>query len=288
MDDTQNNVTNTGPTIDQLKATLGVQQTATPDVGGVPSTPPTQPKVVDTDKVEVKTPTSEPSASATAAPAAAQTPTVEEAVVVTPPAPEVKKEEPAPITPPVVVTAPVPAPAPVPTPTPAPAPVTPPTPAPVAPVVQEEVAVEAEPVVVDEDNVQVAKLNGMLAEIKVALSKPGKIPPDFRDAAKKVAIMTQFVITFPKVPVLDALLKFVQDNLNGVCAPSNFLKGGTTLGETDEQQSAYLYLLFHDIASKRLLAINSASVIQVLKKQEFVGYYNRKQAGIRAVAAAAA
>ena len=203
------------------------------------------------------------------------------------PAAVVEKTTPA--TPPVATTQPVAAPAAKPEEKPVPikAPETvkekPTDPAVVAPVVEADPVVEVPVESVDDpvdDDEQVTALKIQLAAFAKLVGRPGKSPEDFKSAAKTAVQFTQFVIKYPKVPVLDALLAFFEENIDGACNPKNYMKGSTTLSRTDEQQVGFLYGLFSDLARKQSVKINSGLVVQILKKPEIVGYYNRRISGL--------
>jgi hypothetical protein len=150
------------------------------------------------------------------------------------------------------------------------------------PTTLEPVAVAETITVADDEHVQTLKIQ--LAAFSKAVMRPGKKPEDFRNAATLAVQITKHVIQYPKVPVLDALLDFFRDNMDGVCAPTNFMKGSTTVGHSDERQVGYLYNLFSDLANKTVVRISNAQVINVLKKPEIAEYFNRKMAGIRQAA----
>lgn len=133
-----------------------------------------------------------------------------------------------------------------------------------------------------EDTEQVTRLKLLLIDLKAGLSARGKTPEDFRNAAKVASMVTKFVIANPKPPVLDTLLAFYVENKTGVCKPEEFMKGSTTLNRTDEQQVGFLNGLFSDIANGRATRINSAYVVNVLKRTEFVEYFKRKMNALRA------
>lgn len=134
----------------------------------------------------------------------------------------------------------------------------------------------------DDDDPQVKDLKIQLKAFVEAVSQPGQIPTDFRAAARLLSQITQFVIRFPKVPVLDALLAFFEEHNTTAAAPQNMLKGVTTLSNNDQQQIGVLFSLFSDLASRNVVACNSGKVVQVLKKPEIPNYYNRRVAGIQA------
>lgn len=138
----------------------------------------------------------------------------------------------------------------------------------------------------ESDNEQVSMIKVQLAAFAKAVTRPtGKTNDDFRQAAKLCLQFTKHVIQYPKIPVLDTLLAFFQENQEGACASTNYMKGSTTLSMADQQQVGYLYSLFTDLANKTVVRVNSALVINVLKKPEIAEYYNRKMAGIRQSAA---
>lgn len=174
---------------------------------------------------------------------------------------------------------PVETPAPVIDPTPPisedPAPLPPPQDPPVIDSVIEEVVVETT-AGVSEDNLQVAQLNALLVEFVIENTRPHSTPAGFQESAKKLVTITNFIIKSPKPVILDAFLAFIKANMGNVSKPENFLKGSTLLSKTDEQRVAFLYNLFRDIAVGSRVALNTNLVTNVLKRPEFIGYYNRQ------------
>lgn len=154
--------------------------------------------------------------------------------------------------------------------------------------VEETIVAETEnetPVEVDiNTNVDplVAELNAKLAEFKSALEGYGKTPEDFKDAAKKAAGVTKFVLKNAKPQVLDALLAFFVANKDGVATPAEVMKGSTTLPRGEEQQVGFLFNLFMALANRRVQNVNNSAIINVLRKPEIASYYLRKANGIRA------
>lgn len=143
--------------------------------------------------------------------------------------------------------------------------------------------VEENPVAVDTvDDPLVAELNVKLTEFKTALEGFGKTPEDFKDAAKKAAGVTKFVLKNAKPQVLDALLAFFVANKDGVATPAEVMKGSTTLPRGEEQQVGFLFNLFMALANRRVQNVNNSAIINVLRKPEIASYYLRKANGIRA------
>lgn len=132
----------------------------------------------------------------------------------------------------------------------------------------------------ENDNEHVTTLKIQLAAFSREVMKFGEKPEDYRQAAKLAAQITRHVIQYPKVPVLDTLYDFFKENIKGVCAPENYLKGSTTLAANEEQQVAYLYNLFAGLAQGLKVSVNTALVNNVLKKPEIVNYYHRRLAGL--------
>lgn len=133
----------------------------------------------------------------------------------------------------------------------------------------------------EDDDENVSTLKVQLAAFRKLVNGHGKDPVDFRAAAKMSSTITKFVIAHPKKKVLDTLLDFFVEEKNGVCSAENYMKGSTTLPANEEQQVGYLYGLFSDLANKRIVSINSSVVINILRKPEIVGYYNKKIAGFK-------
>jgi hypothetical protein len=152
------------------------------------------------------------------------------------------------------------------------------------PVVSEDVVIVSDDIVVPstEDNPKVARLKEILTELKVALSGHGKQPEDFARAAQINASLVRFVIGNARPEVLDTLLAFYVENIDGVCSPTEFMKGSTTLSAAEEQQLGYLNNLFYQLATRRFVKINNAQVVNVLKRPEISTYFQRRMAGIKA------
>ena len=154
-----------------------------------------------------------------------------------------------------------------------------PTPAPAPPVVAPASTPEMTSTSLSSDDDElVAALKLQLASFSKALSRPGSKPEDYRAAAKLALQITKFVIQTPKVSVLDALLAFFEENINGVCSQQMFMKGSTTLSGSDEQQVGFLYNLFAQMAMKQQVRINNQQVVAILKKPEIANYYQRRMA----------
>lgn len=130
----------------------------------------------------------------------------------------------------------------------------------------------------DNDSDNMVTLKKLLEEFVTANAAFGSSPDDFRTSAKLTATITKHVIRYPKVDILDKLLSFFEANLDGVCDPTNFMKGSTSLPSADEQQVGYLYGLFYSLARRNNMSVNSSQVISVLKKPELANYYQRKTA----------
>lgn len=128
----------------------------------------------------------------------------------------------------------------------------------------------------------VADLENKLDEYKDLLAAYGKNPKDFKAAAAKSASIMKLVVKNPKVPVLDALLKFFVDNKDSVAKPDVFMSGSTSLPHGDEQQVGVLFNLFYSLANKRTERVSVSFVTNILKKPEIISYYNRKVAGYMA------
>lgn len=176
-----------------------------------------------------------------------------------------------------------------PTPTPAPVVEAPAEPAPVeVPVVEAasqvvvtvatpaKSAVKASLEIVEGDDAQVINLKTQLAAFCESNSNWGETPEDYKQSAKLILQITKYVLQFPKVDVLDAFLTFFEENADGVCAGRNYLKGTSTLSQSDERLVGYLHALFLDLAHKNVVPINPGMVTQVLKKPEIANYYSRR------------
>jgi hypothetical protein len=134
-----------------------------------------------------------------------------------------------------------------------------------------------ETVAESEDDKLVADLKVLLAEFAEANVKPGTKPEDFVESAKKASAIVRYVTRFPNATVLGALLDFFKENINGVCSGSQFLKGSTMLQHAEEQKLGFLYNLFETMAQGHIVRYESAAILRVLGKSEFVTFYNRQQ-----------
>jgi len=150
--------------------------------------------------------------------------------------------------------------------------------------VVEELIIMSDDMVVPstEDTPKVAKLKEILSELKVALSGHGKTPEEFLHAAQLNATLVRYVMANYRPEVLDTLLAFYEENLDGVCRPTEFLKGSTTLSATEEQQVGLLHHLFYQLATKRFIKVNNSHVVNILKRPEIGNYFQRRMAGIKA------
>jgi len=144
----------------------------------------------------------------------------------------------------------------------------------------EEVPVE-EPTS-NNDAPNVAKLKEILKLLKEALEGPGKNPEDFAHAAKLTTVLTRHITNNARPEVLDTLLAFYEENKDGVCGATEFMKGSTTLSATDEHQVGFLHNLFLQLANKRFFRVNDAQVVNILKRPEIATYFKRRVAGYKA------
>lgn len=149
------------------------------------------------------------------------------------------------------------------------------------PTPEPDVVEETEVVATTESNPKTDRIKAVLADLKVALSRPGKDPKEFREAARLTATLTKLAITNPHTEVLDTILAFFVAENDGVAKPDVFMKGSTTLPKTEEQQVGFLFTMFSDLANRRPTKINSSLVINILRKPEFTSYYTRKVSGFK-------
>jgi hypothetical protein len=140
--------------------------------------------------------------------------------------------------------------------------------------------VDDEPVSASDDPL-VAQLQETLAAFKAENSTGGDKPEHFRSSAKIANEITRFVIKHPTTAVLTALLDFFAENKDGVAKGENFMKGSTTLAHVDEQKVGFINGLFSGLANGQAGRIESATIVRVLGKQEFVTFYNRRAAALR-------
>jgi hypothetical protein len=127
------------------------------------------------------------------------------------------------------------------------------------------------------DNENLTALRQIMRDFVKANTKPGKTPEHFKESASLAAALTRMVVQRPHIDVLDTLLEFFEENPKGVCDPTEFMKGSSTLSSKDEQTVGALFGLFNDLAKKASVKVNNGFLLQLLKGS-ILNYYNRKDA----------
>lgn len=152
-----------------------------------------------------------------------------------------------------------------------------------------EAATEAEGLstdIRDGDSETLVTLKNLLVAYKKAREEAsGSNPSDHRNAAALARDFTRHLIKFPRVEMLDTTLAFFEENKKGILSRDTMMMGSTTLNKVEEQQVGFLFNLFAELVSGTVQSMNAAVVTKVLSKPEFAGFYNRKVAAMKAVAA---
>ena len=119
-------------------------------------------------------------------------------------------------------------------------------------------------------------------ELKIKLAAFAKSNADavnsdgYAYSAQLTLAITNYVIRLPKQDVLQALLDFFIQNVDGVCGMTEYMKGSITLSTKDEEKVAWLYNVFYALAIKSTTTISATMATSIFKTPDIMGFYNRK------------
>lgn len=141
----------------------------------------------------------------------------------------------------------------------------------------EEVETSVLTVTADDDQAT-AKLKGLLTAWRSASLVAGRDVAHFKEAGVLSGRITRAIIDRPIDRMLDTLLAFFEEEKDGVCRETESAKGVLNLPQTEAMQAAFLWTLFTNMATKNFTRVDGGQVLNVLKRQEILTYYNRRAA----------
>jgi hypothetical protein len=131
-------------------------------------------------------------------------------------------------------------------------------------------------VVVVEDSKQLAKVKEILGKIKdaIATDTGGEISY-MQDLADLLAGFL-FVFRNNATPqILDYVVDFFKENLEGVCAPEKFLQPISLLDRQSQRRLSHIYTLWYSMASGQKTRVDNGASTTIMGKSTFYLYYRR-------------